>query len=227
MPRRARFIIPNVPVHVTQRGNHRERVFYEPGDAETYLALLNMYARRHGLRIVAYCLMPNHIHLVLVPRDLDGLHRALRAVHSQYAQRINRMRGLSGHLWQGRYYSSPLDENWFLNAVRYVELNPVKAGLAARAEEYLWSSAAAHCGLRHDFLIRPASESPALPAIADWSGWLAAGLPQDCVETLRRHARQNLPCGSNAFVEEAERLSGRSMKPRAPGRQRKPDDEEG
>jgi putative transposase len=222
MPRRARFIIPNVPYHETQRGNHRERVFHQKGDAETYLLLLKLYARLHGVRIFAYCLMPNHIHLVLVPRDFDGLHRALRAVHSQYAQRINRMRGLSGHLWQGRYYSSALDTNYFLNAVRYVELNPVSAGLCARAEQYQWSSAAAHCGLRRDFLIRPAADSPVLSGIVDWSGWLAEGVPEESVEVLRRHGRRNLPCGSKDFVQEVERLSGRPMTLRARGRQKKP-----
>lgn len=221
MPRRARFIILNVPYHVTQRGNHRERVFHERGDAETYLLLLEMYARQHGVRIFAYCLMPNHVHLVLVPASLDGLCRTLRAVHSQYAQRVNRMHGWTGHLWQGRFHSSALDASWFLNAVRYVERNPVAAGLSARAEDYRWSSAAAHCGLRRDLLIRPAAESPTLAGIVDWSAWLAAGLPQEDVDVLRSHERRNLPCGSNEFVKEMERLAGRPMTIRRRGRKRK------
>ena len=162
VPRHRRAIFPGIPHHVTQRGNHRERVFLSKGDPEAYLSLLHAYSRRFGIAIFAYCLMPNHVHLVVKPTSSDGMPRALRAVHCQYAQRIHRMRAITGHLWQGRYYSSALDPPHFLNAIRYVELNPVRARLIARPEDYPWSSAAARCGQRFDPLLEP-QQSSTLP----------------------------------------------------------------
>jgi putative transposase len=218
MPRHARASFPAMPHHVTQRGNHRERTFFCPGDYETYLRLLRENARKHDVEIVAYCLMPNHVHLVIVPPSADAMHLLLKAVHGQYAQRINRIHELKGHLWQGRYFSSPLDSNYFRNAVRYVELNPIRARLIARAEEYEWSSAAAHCGLRKDRIVESKPRSIALADISDWSNWLAAGLSQECVVEIRENCRQNLPCGSEGFVDELERLAGRQLRHRKAGR---------
>jgi REP-associated tyrosine transposase len=206
---------------VTQRGNHREHVFFGNGDPEAYLWLLHAHARRQQLAIFAYCLMPNHVHLVVVPSSADGMHRVMRAVHSQYAQRVNRMREIHGHLWQGRYYSSPLDTRHFLNAIRYVELNPVRAGLASRAEDYAWSSAAARCGRRVDHLLEPRERSSVLEGITGWSGWLAQGVAADCRELLRRNVRRNLPCGSADFIAELEKSAGCELRYRARGGQRK------
>jgi putative transposase len=204
-------VFAGLPHHVVQRGNHRERVFFAAGDPEAYLSLLNAYGREQGLEVFAYCLMPNHVHLVVVPRSVDGMYRALQAVHSQYAQRVNRMRAINGHLWQGRYYSSALDSDHFLNAVRYVERNPVAAGLVARAEDYRWSSAAAHCGARRDPVLQPACRSVVLRGIADWSKWIAATVPEDCRKLLQRNSRLGLPCGSAAFVEQLGKFAGRDL----------------
>ena len=219
MPRQSRPVFPGVPHHVTQRGNHRERVFFEDGDEEAYLCLLHAYSRRQGVRITAYCLMPNHVHLVATPTTEDGLHRALRAVHSQYAQRVNRMREIKGHLWQGRYFSSALDVNYYLNAVRYVELNPVRAGLVARAQDYRWSSAPAHCGMRQDLLLSDGLRFSVFASIGDWSAWLARGLSHESQETLRIHSRRNLPCGSTEFVTGLELSVGRDLRYRPRGGQ--------
>jgi putative transposase len=221
MPRCGRVIFPGVPYHVTQRGNHRERVFLANGDPEAYLDLLYAYTRRYGMEIFAYCLMPNHVHLVVVPSSAEGMHRALQAVHSQYAQRVNRMRAICGHLWQGRYHSSALDAHHFVNAIRYAELNPVKAGMLSRAEDYAWSSAAAHCGKRIDPLLTPAQSSSLLAGIANWSSWLARGVPDDCTARLQRHERANLPCGSDEFVAELEKSAGCELRARTRGGQRK------
>lgn len=221
MPRVSRVVFPGVPHHVTQRGNHREQVFFERGDPEAYLSLLHAHARRHQLAIVAYCLMSNHVHLVVIPAAMDSMHRTLRAVHSEYAQRVNRMRTISGHLWQGRYNSCPLDARHFLNAIRYVELNPVDAGMVASAEDYPWSSAAAHCGLRSNPLLESPNDFSLLRGIADWSVWLAHGVPDDCQAALQRHERRNLPCGSEEFIAELERTAGRDLRYRARGGRRK------
>ncbi len=221
MPRHTRVVFPGLPHHVTQRGNHRARVFFGKGDPEAYLCLLHAYSRQQELRICAYCLMPNHVHLVVVPSSPDGLHRALRAVHSQYAQRINRMKELKGHLWQGRYFSSPLDADYFLNAIRYVELNPVRAGIAQKAEAYAWSSAAAHCGLRFDPLLESHAHSNLLAGISNWSRWLSAGVADESVEMLRLHGSRNLPCGSPDFIARLEHSAGRELRYRTRGGQPK------
>ena len=219
VPRHARIVFPGVPHHVTQRGNHRERVFFAQGDQETYLHLLQRYSKEQAIEVAAYCLMLNHVHLVVIPSNSKGLYLALKAVHSQYAQRVNRMRDQKGHLWQGRYFSSPLDSNYFLNAVRYVELNPVRAGIVTKAEEFAWSSAPSHCGLRNDPLIDSRKRPHVLAGIANWSRWLAEGVADESLETLRRHAGQNLPCGSPEFVGQLERMVGRNLRCRPPGRE--------
>jgi len=221
MPRHARAVFPGVPHHVTQRGNHRERVFFEIGDEDSYLSLLQIASRQEKVGVVAYCLMPNHVHLVLVPSTADGLHHVLMSVHGQYAQRINRMRDLKGHLWQGRYFSSPLDANYFTNAVRYVELNPVRAGIVTKAEDYCWSSASAHCGLRHDPVLEPAPRFIALKGIVDWSRWLGDGIADELLCVLRDRASRNLPCGSSEFIAELEHAAGRELRARPRGGQAK------
>lgn len=223
----ARVVFPGIPHHVTQRGNHRREVFFERSDALAYLRLLRERTERHAIEVVAYCLMPNHVHLVLVPASTDALHRALKAVHGRFAQRVNRMRNRTGHLWQNRYYSAPLDPPHYLNAIRYVELNPVRAGMVARAPSYEWSSAAAHCELRHDPLVKRRPCSALIGDVVDWEAWLSAGLDAVTLDALRRHTRQNLPCGAPEFLDRLESIAGRSLRYRPRGRPTRPKDEEG
>ncbi len=146
MSRVARIVVPGFPHHVTQRGNRRADVFEVDADYEAYLRFLKEYADRRGLAIWAYCLMTNHVHLVVVPEREESLGQALRDTHTVYAMHFNGRTDLSGHVWQGRFFSSPLDETYLWAAVRYVERNPVRAGMVERAEAYRWSSAQAHCG---------------------------------------------------------------------------------
>jgi putative transposase len=153
MPRVARSVFAGVAHHVTQRGNRRENVFFSDEDRRTYLAWLREYCLKHDVQVLAYCLMPNHVHLILIPQRESGLERVLKPLHMRYAQRVNRKRGWKGHLWQGRYFSSALDEAYLWAALRYVERNPVRAKLAIEAENYRWSSAAAHCKMRADELL--------------------------------------------------------------------------
>ena len=196
MPRLPRAVFANLPHHVTQRGNRREDIFFSDEDRETYLALLKEYSEEHQVEILAYCLMTNHIHLVAVPVAADGLQRVLKPLHMRYAQRINRERGWKGHLWQGRFFSSPLDNAYLWAAVRYVERNPVRAGMVKRAENYRWSSAAAHCGKGADSLIDPDSSwNKQFKSIDNWSGWLAEGDETDEIQMLRKHIEKGLPCG--------------------------------
>ena len=223
MPRPLRIQFPGAVYHVMNRGNGRQAVFEGAADAQEVMTLLETIAAPLGWHCYAYCLMTNHVHLVAIPETPRGLHLSLKAVHGQYAQRVNRMRKLKGHLWQGRYFSSPLDSPYFRNAVRYVELNPVRAGLVRRAEDYPWSSAAAHCGLRGDPVVDRRPGSVVFTDVENWSNWLAQGLATDDCDLIRRNCAQNLPCGSPAFIDELERLSGRRLRNAPPGRRQQPD----
>ena len=147
MPRQARIVFEGIPHHITHRGNHREKIFNSDKDFLCYKQWLNEYARLHGMEILAYCLMNNHIHLVAVPHRVQSFSRIMKSLNIRYAQRVNRLNNLTGHCWEGRFFSSPLDEEYMWAAIRYVELNPVKAKLVPVAELYPWSSAKGHCGM--------------------------------------------------------------------------------
>lgn len=154
MPRSARLIKPDFPHHVIQRGNRKMQVFFKDNDYQFYIDLLEEWCNKMNIDIWAYCLMPNHVHLVLVPRDTQGLSRALSQVHQRYTRMINKREDWSGYLWQGRFLSYVMDESYALSAVRYVELNPVVAGLVKQAEDYKWSSAYAHIHETPNALLR-------------------------------------------------------------------------
>lgn len=215
----ARVAIPGVAHHVTQRGNRRENVFFGDVDRQKYLYLLGEYSARHGLQIMAYCLMTNHVHLVAVPKTADSLSGALKPVHLRYAQHINWSRNISGLLWRGRFFSCPLDDKHFWAAVRYVERNPVRAGLAERAEDYLWSSAAGHCGMRKDPLL--SGDLELADHVADWSAWLCDEDDKAILARLRRNTSTGRPAGNEEFIDRLEAMLGRVLRPKKGGRPRK------
>lgn len=222
MPRALRPVIPDLPHHVVQRGNHGARVFFCDSDRTTYLDWLCEYSSKYGLDVIAYCLMDNHVHLVAVPAAKESLGRALQTLQMRYAQRINRAQQLVGHLWQGRYFSAPLDESYFWTALRYVERNPVRAGMVPRAEAYRWSSAAPHCGLRDDrVLTRAAHWLESLKEVRDWPAWLADTDTPARLAILRRNTGRGLPCGSEAFVRTLGERLGRPLEWRPRGGQTK------
>lgn len=222
MPRLSRIVFAGVPHHVTQRGNRRETVFFTDEDRHAYLDALREYCRKHRVEVLAYCLMSNHIHLIAVPERDDGLERVLRPLHMRHAQRVNRNRDWKGHLWQGRFFSSPLDEQYLWAAIRYVERNPVRAKMVRKAENYAWSSAAGHCGLRTDTLLNESSAwLKQYEGEGEWSAWLAEGEQPAQLDILRRHVEKGLPCGAERFVRKLERMAGRELRHRALGRPRK------
>ena len=162
--------------------------------------------------------MPNHVHLIAVPDAEDGLRRALGEAHRRYTRRVNFRQGWRGHLWQGRFASYVLDEAYLLACARYVERNPVRAGLCRRATDYRWSSAAAHVRGQDDVLVRVA---PLLKLEPRWARHLTAEPDVEMVQQLRRHEGTGRPAGSPRFVRRLERLLGRVLQPRRPGRPRK------
>ncbi len=217
MTRLARIVIPEIAHHVTQRGNRGLPVFLNDGDYDRYRDLVAEGCAKASVEVLAWCLMPNHVHLVMVPSDAGGLRRALAEAHRRYTTIVNKREDWRGHLWQERFHSFPMDDAHLLDAVRYVELNPVRAKLVATPEDWTWSSARAHVGRRADALI--ARKRPAeLEGVGPWAAFLAAGLADDSAERLRQHARTGRPLGHASFVARLEALAGRPLAKKKPGR---------
>src|ERR1017187_10321849 len=153
MARLARVVVPGMPHHVTQRGNRRQQTFFSEDDYRAYVELMAEWCAKFNVAIWAYCLMPNHVHLIAVPDSENGFRQAIGEAHRRYSRRINFRQGWRGHLWQGRFASFVMDEPYLLAAARYVELNPVRAKLVDRARQWRWSSARAHLAGRDDRLV--------------------------------------------------------------------------
>ena len=218
MARLARVVVPGIPHHVNQRGNRRQTTFFNDGDYQAYRDLMAERCALHDVEVWAYCLMPNHVHLIAVPASEDGLRRAIGEAHRRYTRRINTRAELLGHLWQGRFTSFPMDEAHLLMAARYVELNPVLAGLAKTAGNWPWSSAAAHLKGADDGLVRVGS---LLERVEDWRAFLDGGLGDGEAETVRRHAHTGRPLGDDDFVAGLEKKLKRPLGARKRGRKPK------
>jgi putative transposase len=217
MPRVARFVVPGLPHHVTQRANRRQQVFFSDADYRLYHSLLRSGCTSAGTAIWAWCLMPNHVHLVLVPTAEEGLRAALAGVHWRYANHVNGREDWRGHLWQSRFSSFPMDEAHLHACVRYVELNPVRAGLVARPEDWPWSSARAHLGLGGDGLT---VLQPMLDRIEDWGTYLGLGLAKPERDVIRAAERTCRPLGGSAFLDRVAATLGRDVRPPRRGRPR-------
>jgi len=222
MARLPRVVVVDVPHHVTQRGNARQVILFSDADRVTYLELLREYSQLYGLSLLGYCLMSNHVHLMAVPRTLGALSQSLKQAHGRYAAYWNAQQSSTGHVWQGRFYSCPLDESHLWKALRYVELNPVRAGMVATAELWKWSSAAAHCG--------GTSPDPMLEmehwrkrwTPVEWREFIDDAESAADVSDLRQSTHTGRPLGTQDFVEALEELTSRSLAPRKGGRPKKP-----
>ncbi len=215
MGRFARVVAVETAHHVTQRGVDQQKVFFTDADRNIYLDSLTKHCAQSRARILAYRLMSNHVHLVLVPEEPESLAVALRRTHSQYSTYLNARRGRVGHLWQNRFFSCPLDEAHLWVALRYVERNPVRAQMVERPEEYAWSSAAAHVGknlrasalLDWRFFEREGGVERWRPMLAEPEEILA-------VRRLQRGTFSGLPVGSPEFIQRLEKELGRPLAPR-------------
>jgi putative transposase len=214
MPRLARAVVPGLPHHVTQRGNRRQKTFFQLDDYLLYMALMGEECERFGVEILAYCLMPNHVHLIAVPSTEEALRRAVGEAHRRYTQKINQREGWRGYLWQGRFASFVMDERHTRAAARYIEMNPVRAGLVQRADDYPWSSARAHVLGRDDAL---ATVAPLLQSVDDWRVFLATAVQAEESDQIRAHETTGRPLGADGFIDQVEKALGRLLRPRKPG----------
>ena len=217
----ARVIVPGFPHHITQRGNRCQPTFFNDEDYAAYLDLMAQWCAKHAVEVWAWCLMPNHVHLIAVPPTPEGLARAVGEAHRRYTRRINFREGWRGYLWQGRFASYPMDAAYTLAAARYVERNPVRAGLVERAWDGPWSSAAGHVAGQEDKLIK--AGGPLAAEVRNWRQFLRSEDEGDDLERLRRHGRTGRPLGDEAFVASLEKRLGRRLVPAQGGRPRKKD----
>ncbi len=217
MPRIARIIAPGYPHHITQRGNNRSAVFFDDEDRQTYLNLLAGYAQKYGLQIWAWCLMDNHVHLLVVPESEISLARGIGLTNLVYTQYLNRKLGQSGRIWQNRFFSCVVENDEYLWAVaRYIERNPLKGGLAEHAEDYRWSSARLHL-------------TDATDGLLCQSDWLEPAARDDYAaffkiedeaqnRAIRKATRSGRPFGADSFIDTIEYELNRKIRAKRVGR---------
>ncbi|OHB75075.1 MAG: transposase [Planctomycetes bacterium RBG_16_59_8] len=218
MARIARVVMPGVPHHVVQRGNRRQETFFRDKDYRTYLQLMSEWCGKHHVDIWAYCLMPNHIHLIAVPQQEEGLRLGIGEAHRRYTRYVNKYKEWVGYLWQGRFSSCPLSLKHLMMTARYIEQNPVRAGMVKKAESYPWSSARAHLRGEDDVLVKV---SPLLERVKSWKDLLQMRVAAEERKNIKRYERTGRPLGDEGFVRQVERELGRSLAPKPSGRPRK------
>ena len=214
MARIARVIAAGIPHHVTQRGNRRMTTFFREQDYRDYIALMAQWCRTCSVEVWAYCLMPNHVHLIAVPGSEDSLRRGIGEAHRRYSRMINFREGWRGHLWQGRFSSFPMNEVYLLAAARYIEMNPVRAALVPDTESWPWSSVHAHLAGEDDELVRV---NPLLEIVGNWKEFLGRISKEEEVKKIRRHERTGRPLGGGNFIKRLESLLGRCLSPQKTG----------
>lgn len=215
MARLSRIVVPGVPHHVTQRGNRRERVFMEDDDYALYKDWLAVSCRKNGVEVWSYCLMPNHVHLIVVPSDETGLSRAVGETHRKYSGYINARLRVTGHLFQGRFGCVAMDESHLMAAFRYVALNPIKAHLAVSAADWPWSSTPAHLLRRDDGLVAIA---PLLQRVEDVTAFLNRPPDPEMEAALMQGQTIGRPLMGGRELADLERQLGRALRPGKRGR---------
>ena len=221
MPRLARIVIPDVPHHITQRGNNKQDVFFVDDDKKAFLGFLKEQSSRFGLMIEGFCLMTNHIHIIATPRNEDSLAKAMGRTNLLYAQYINYMHGRGGHLWQNRFFSCPMGTNYFFKALCYIEQNPVRARMVRRPWTYHWSSAGFHTGKNDEFGLMDKARWQEHSSGLDWKKVLQKNLERLDLNRLRVYCRTGRPLGGDKFISKIEVMLGRRLRALPVGRPKK------
>ena len=229
MARLARIVIPGIPYHVTQRGNRRQPIFFSDEDRILYLDLLRQGCAAARVTCLAWCLMDNHVHLILVPETADGLRAALAEAHRRYTRHINAREGWTGYLFQGRFASYPMDDAHLMAAIRYVELNPVAAGMVAHAQDWRWSSARSHVSGRR-MSGDPLTNVAALGVhVRNWKAMLRHGLEasdlgaegEAAAAAIEARLRTGRPLAAEEWIAQQEAALDRQLAPARRGRKPK------
>lgn len=218
MARQARIVLAEAPHHVTQRGNRGEKIFFEKADFEIYIDLLREQCDDKGVKILSYCLLPNQVHLIAVPRTENALAAAIGETHRRYTVHINAKNSWRGHLFQDRFFSYAMDERFMLRAARFIENLPVISGIAPKADNYLWSSARCHVRLADNSLI---TEKAVLKTMPDWTAFLDRPMDPQEMDAIRLHLQTGRPRGSEGFIDAVEATIGRTVRPQKRGRKPK------
>ncbi|MFH1317394.1 MAG: transposase [Candidatus Omnitrophota bacterium] len=217
MPRMARVVIPDIPHHIIQRGNRRQAVFLCDDDRKAYLDYLRLYAKPAGINIWAYCLMDNHIHLIVVPKHKTSLAEGFSESQKRYSRMINFREKWRGHLWEGRFKSYPLNELHLYAAMRYVERNPVRAKIVKKPWQYPWSSANAHVNKRKNQIL---DNCFILKEIKDWADYISQEDENNDLIRFRMHCNTGRPLGDKEFIAKLEKISGRTLHVKKAGRKK-------
>ncbi len=219
MPRIARVIKVGSPHHVTQRGNYNQNVFLDDADRERYLLWVREYSEKFGVSFLAYCLMPNHVHFVLIPREKNSLGKMFNATHMRYSQYFHKRIKAKGHLWQGRFNSCVVDKKHLREVIRHIERNPVRAQIVEKPWHWKWSSAGVHSGEDNNAGVELQNLSSFLGESCEgWSQYLKYNTDPKVIDDLRKCTLTGRPLGAREFVKKLEEESGRRLYPLPRGR---------
>ncbi len=216
MSRSARIAIVDFPHHITQRGNNKNTIFFDDEDYSKYLTLLEKYKTKYYLDIFSYTLMPNHIHVKAIPKQLDSFSRTFNYTQMCYTQYFNKKYKKVGHLWQSRFFSCPLDEQHTYAVTKYIELNPVRAKLVKNPEDWKWSSARDHLDIEQGIISLSSREQ--ILDIPNWREYLRIEPSEELIETINVCTLKGKPLGDKAFFEMLENKLGISLASRPKGR---------
>lgn len=218
MPRIARVVVPGAPYHVTQRGNYKQNIFDGNEDKQVYMDFFKLYAKKYQLKLLAFCLMDNHVHFILEPQQTDSLAFLFKYTHMRYSMYYNKKNGTPGHLFQGRFFSCILDDEHLYEAIRYVELNPIRAQMVNSLQDYYWNSA--YIRLTENPWIKLNSLQKYFE-INDWNAYLNEPIDEEKINKIRINTKTGRPLGSEKFIQKLEKKLGIKITIENPGRKRK------
>jgi len=219
MPRQPRLVFPGLPHHVTQRGNYRQNVFSNPADFRKYSYWMVEYAKEYDVKILGFCLMDNHVHFIVIPSGPHSLANLFKIVHTRYSLYKNKSQSKTGHLWQGRFYSNVLDEAYLLRAIRYVERNPLRAGMVDKPWEYIWASTREHVGLERQPIIKTVDFHKILSVLEgrNWKKYIEND-DEEMTENFRKNISKCSAIGTEGFIADLEQKTGYCLKNKKMGR---------
>ena len=212
MSRIARVVAVGLPHHITQRGNYQQDVFLNGGNRKQYLTWISEYSVKYGVTVLAYCLMPNHVHFIAVPNKSDSLAKTFNTAHMRYSQYFNKKLKQRGHLWQGRFYSCVLDQSHFIRAARYIERNPVRAGFVEKPWKWPWSSAALHTGREDNGFVNLGDFLRVINMLSvEWEKYIDSPEEDNFLQNIRKHTCAGRPLGTSNFTIDLEEKCGRRL----------------